>query len=170
MAAIYRRFSLFAIAILSAPLTLAGQAWSDTGALLSHTKINSTTMAGVGAVLHNGDELGDAVARLGDLDGPGPSVMALAVGAIDDDDGGPHRGAVYILFLNASGGVLSYRKISATKGGFTGTLDYADELGGAITNLGDLDGPGPSVCAIAVGAIGDDDGGLDRGAVYILFL
>jgi hypothetical protein len=91
--------------------------------------------------------------------------MALAVGAISDDDGGTHQGAVYILFLNASGGVLSQQKISATQGNFTGPLDASDELGGAITSLGDLDGAGPSVDVIAVGAAGDDDGGIDRGAV-----
>ncbi len=150
--------------------TTPGPAWSQPGTVLAHSKINSATMAGIGAVIDDGDEFGDAVAALGDLDGPGPSVAAIAVGAINDDDGGPHLGAVYILFLNASGGVLSHRKISATQGNFTGTLDFADELGSSIVSLGDLDGPGPSAVALAVGAINDDDGGPDRGAVYILFL
>ena len=35
--------------------------------------------------------------RVGDIDADG--VGALAVGAIGDDDGGPDRGAVWILFL-----------------------------------------------------------------------
>ncbi len=156
--------------IVLATATIFGTAWSQPGTLLSHTKINSNTLAGLGAPLDDTDEFGDAVAALGDLDGPGPSVAALAVGAIADDDGGTHRGAVYILFLNAAGSVLSYQKISATQGNFTGTLDAGDEFGGALASLGDLDGPGPSVAALAVGAIGDDDGGVERGAVYILFL
>ena len=161
------------LAILCIPLSaaiFAGGAWAEPGTVLSHTKMNYATLAGVGAVIDDGDEFGDAVASLGDLDGPGPSVTALAVGAINDDDGGSHLGAVYILFLNASGAVLSHQKISATQGNFTGTLEFGDELGGAITSLGDLDGPGPSVGALAVGVINDDDGGPDRGAVYILFL
>jgi len=149
---------------------LAGAAGAQPGAMISYSKINSATMAGLGVPLDNGDEFGDAVAGLGDLDGPGPSVTALAVGAISDDDGGDHRGAVYILFLDASGSVLSQQKISSTHGNFTGILDYNDEFGGAIASLGDLDGPGPSAGAIAVGAVNDDDGGLDRGAIYILFL
>jgi hypothetical protein len=149
---------------------LAGGAGAQPGAVISYSKINSSTMAGLGVPLDNGDEFGDAVAGLGDLDGPGPSVAALAVGAISDDDGGDHRGAVYILFLGASGNVLSQQKISSTQGNFTGVLDYNDEFGGAIASLGDLDGPGPSAGAIAVGAVNDDDGGLDRGAIYILFL
>jgi flagellar hook capping protein FlgD len=147
--------------------TIVHTAWSAPGSLLSQSKINNSTLPGQ---IDDGDELGDSVANLGDLDGPGPSVVALAVGAVNDDDGGAHRGAVYILFLNAAGSVLSYQKISLTQGGFIGTLDQGDELGGAVTSLGDLDGPGPSKIAIAVGAAHDDDGGLDRGAIYILFL
>jgi hypothetical protein len=173
MIRIHRRASIPALTALSALLgvaVLAGSAWSQPGAVLAHTKINSATMAALGAVIDDGDEFGDAVANLGDLDGPGPSVVALAVGAINDDDGGSHLGAVYILFLNASGSVLSYQKISATQGNFTGILNFGDELGSSITSLGDLDGAGPSARAIAVGTINDDDGGPDRGAVYILFL
>ena len=37
-----------------------------------------------------------------------------------------------------------------------------------MTSIGDLDGD--SITDLAVGAFGDDDGGTDRGAVYILFL
>lgn len=167
------RVSALALAILCGSLALAalpGRAWPQAGTLLSYTKIDNTTMAGLGVPLDNGDEFGDAVASLGDLDGAGPSTVALAVGAISDDDGGDHRGAVYILFLNDTGSVLSYQKISSTQGNFPGPLGYDDEFGGAITSLGDLDGAGPSAGAIAVGAINDDDGGPDRGAVYILFL
>ena len=138
--------------------------------MASYTIIDYATMAPFGTPLDNGDEFGDAVANLGDLDGPGPSVDALAVGAISDDDGGQHRGAVYILFLDPVGTVLSSQKISATQGNFTGVLDFGDEFGGALAWLGDLDGAGPSAGALAVGAINDDDGGTNRGAVYILFL
>jgi hypothetical protein len=168
-----RQISTPHLALLCAALavaTLADGAWSQPGTVLSFSKINHATMAAVGATIDDGDEFGDAVAGLGDLDGPGPSVAALAVGAINDDDGGSHLGAVYILFLDAQGAVMSHQKISSTQGNFTGILSFGDELGGAITHLGDLDGPGPSVAAIAVGAINDDDGGIDRGAIYILFL
>ncbi len=153
-----------------ASVTVVGRAWSQAGTVLSHSKINSDDLDAVGLPLDDADEFGDAVASLGDLDGAGPSVTALAVGAVGDDDGGSHYGAVYILFLNVAGDVLSYQKISSTQGNFTGQLGLDDEFGGSITSLGDLDGAGPSVRAIAVGAIGDDDGGVDAGAVYILFL
>jgi len=140
-----------------------------TGNVLSYQKISSTA-GNFSAPLLNLDEFGTSVAYLGDLDGAGPSVAALAVGAPGDDDGGSGRGAVYVLFLASTGNVLSYQKISSTQGGFAGALDNLDEFGGAVAGLGDLDGAGPSVAALPVGAVGDDDGGQDRGAVYVLFL
>ncbi len=83
-----------------------------------------------------------------------------------DDDGGTNRGAVWILFLNPNGTVKSHQKISHTQGGGP-RLDNNDVFGIA-GSLGDLDGDG--VRDLAVGAIWDDDGGTDRGAVWILFL
>ncbi len=66
------------------------------------------------------------------------------------------------------GWVLSHQKISDTDGGFTGILVNFDWLGTSMASLGDLDGDG--VGDLAVGAPGDNDGGLQRGAVWILFL
>ena len=60
-----------------------------------------------------------------------------------------------------------HQKISAIEGGFAGGLGD-DRFGTSITPLGDLDGDG--VTDLAVGAGHDDDGGADRGAVWILFL
>src|SRR5690606_28305455 len=57
---------------------------------------------------------------------------------------------------------------SGTIGGFGGTLSYEDWFGYSVCSMGDLDGDG--IVDIAVGAIKDDDGGTDRGAVWILFL
>lgn len=139
------------------------------GSVLSYQKI-SDTAGNFTAVLDNSDDFGSSLAYLGDLDGAGPSVAALAVGCAGDDDGGTDRGAMYILFLNSAGSVLSYQKISDTAGNFTAVIDNADEFGGAVTSLGDLDGAGAAAVAIAVGCIGDDDGGTNRGAVYVLFL
>ncbi len=139
------------------------------GSVLSYQKI-SDTAGNFTAVLDNTDEFGTSVSSLGDLDGAGPSVLALAVGAAADDDGGTNRGAVYVLFLDSAGLVLSFQKISDTAGNFTAIIDSADEFGGGVVGLGDLDGAGPSAGALAVATVGDDDGGLSRGAVYILFL
>ena len=140
------------------------EAHSD-GTVKSEQKI-SDTAGGFNGILDNFDQFGVSVAGLGDLDGDG--VSDLAVGAFGDGDGGPGRGAVYILFMNADGTVKSDQKISDTAGGFNGVLDNFDQFGISIASMGDLDGDG--VSDLAVGAIGDDDGGTLRGAVYILFM
>ena len=74
---------------------------------------------------------------------------------------------MYILFLNANGTVRAEQKISETVGGKAATLDPGDSFG-SVAGIGDLNGDG--VNDIAVGATLDDDGGADRGAVYVLFL
>ncbi len=112
------------------------------------------------------DYFGWSVGTLGDLDGDGAS--DLAVGAVGDDDGGTTHGAVWVLFLNLDGTVKSHQKISDTQGGFTGILDTDDWFGYSVPLLGDLDGDG--VSDLAVGAAGDDDGGAQHGAVWVLFL
>ena len=92
----------------------------------------------------------------------------VAVGTKFDDDGGTDRGAVWVLFLNTNGTVKSHQKISDTEGNFTGVLGNSGGFGVSVSSLGDLDGDG--VTDLAVGATGDDDGGTNRGAVWVLFL
>ncbi len=117
-------------------------------------------------ILNNGDQFGSAVASIGDLNGDG--VFDLAVGAPQDSDGGAGRGAVWILFLNADGTVRLTQKISDEAGGFNGDLNNGDQFGGAVADIGDLDGDG--VTDLAVGAQQDSDGGVGKGAVWILFM
>ena len=78
---------------------------------------------------------------------------------------------MWILFLNPNGTVKSQltQKISSTQGGLTGALVDGDGFGLSGGSLGDFDGNGPSVLALAVGAAGHDEAIL-RGAVWVLFL
>ncbi len=157
------------------PFADRGAVWvlflNPDGTVKAEQKI-SDTAGGLQGMLGDSDFFGISVARLGDLDGDG--VEDLAVGAVGDDDGGlsSNRGAVWMLFLNPDGTVKAEQKVSDTAGGFEGTLDDFDQFGYSIALLDDLDGHG--VADLAVGAVGDDDGGsglsADRGAVWMIFL
>ena len=137
----------------------------SNGDVLSGQKISNTS-GYFGGQLDNGDLFGVSLAEIGDLDGDG--VLDLAVSASGDDDGGTGRGSVWILFMNTDGTVKTSTKISDTAGGFTGQLDDSDGLGRSVCKLGDLDNDG--VNDIAVGAVNDDDGFTDAGAMWIMFL
>ncbi len=80
-----------------------------------------------------------------------PALLAPALAAQDDP-----------------GDVASLVSLGAGSGGFPGTLDPGDAFGASMAFIGDLDGDG--VEDLAVGAPGDDDGGPDRGAVWICFM
>ena len=136
---------------------------TPTGTVKSFQTIANQT--GGGPALVNGDAFGSSVTSLGDLDGDG--VTDLAVGAYLDDTGGTDRGAIYVLFMNTDGTARSFQKIAHNTGGGP-TLTNIDYFGRAASSLGDLDGDG--LPDLAVGASGDDTGGTDRGAVYVLFL
>ena len=136
------------------------------GIVSSYQKISDTSSSGLAADLASSDYFGWSVAAIGDLDEDG--VPDLVVGAQRDDDGGTDRGAVYVLYMEADGLVASDRKISSTSGGFTGVLDNSDYFGSSVASIGDLDSNG--VMDIAVGAYLDDDGGGDRGALWVLFM
>jgi len=116
--------------------------------------------------LKNGDFFGFSAANIGDFNGDG--IEDIVVGAPHDDDGGIDSGAIYILFLNKDGTVKSYQKISASEGNFKGKLDAGDNFGKAVANVGDFDEDG--IADLAVGAYWDDDGDINSGAIYILFL
>jgi hypothetical protein len=121
-----------------------------------------------GPSLANQDRFGHAVAKLGDIDGDG--VQDLAVGAYLDDTGGDsisNRGAVYVLRMNADGSVKATTKIASGLNGGP-SLSDSDFFGSSLAGLGDVDGDG--IGDLAVGSTGDDGGGLNRGAVYVLRL
>ncbi len=137
----------------------------DAHIVKTHQKI-SDIEGGFNGTLDNQDYFGRSVSQIGDLDGDG--ITDIAACAYWDDDGGTNKGAVWILFMNRNGTVKSHQKISDTEGNFTGTLDIGDYWGESVTELGDLNGDG--VLDIAVSAARDDDGGFNKGAVWILFL
>ena len=80
---------------------------------------------------------------------------------------------IYSLFLlysisTAQTTISTFTKISSTTGNLSETISDSDNFGVAMDSLGDLNNDG--INDIVVGANRDDDGGTDKGAVYILFL
>lgn len=64
--------------------------------------------------------------------------------------------------------VVLYEKIADGLGGFDGTIEDGDWFGYSVESIGDLNGD--NIEDLAVGSLKDDDGGFNRGAIYILFL
>jgi len=135
------------------------------GTVRLEQKISDDT-GGFTGDLDGNDQFGRALASIGDLNNDG--VRDLAVGVPNDDDSGTDRGAVWILFMNLDGTVNSAQKISSDEGNLDPNPDNGDHFGSSVAVIGDLNDDG--VIDLAVGSTGDDDGGTDRGAVWILFL
>ena len=146
------------LGLLAAPLSAQGN-------VIIEPKISSTS-GGFGGTLLTQTRFARGLACLGDVDGDG--VTDLAVAEHKDDDGGPLRGACWVVFQNADGTVKGQQKISDTQGGFTGVIDDFDSFGFSVAGLGDLDLDG--VPDLVAGSPDDNDGGFDRGSIWVLFL
>ena len=84
-----------------------------------------------------------------------------------NDEGNNTTGAFFMIMLNSNGTVKSYQEVSVSAGGFAGVAQSGDEVA-SVCNIGDFDGDG--VTDLAVGAQGDDDGGSNRGAIYLMMM
>ncbi len=125
----------------------------------------SDTKGDFSGSLDNGDRFGQSLAMLGDVDGDGhPSLAVGALASSDIND----PGSVWILELNDDGTVRNQQQIAENTGGFGGSLSGTDKFGSGVASLGDLDADGNS--DLAIGARATSDGGLKRGAVWIVDL
>ncbi len=141
-------------------------AFLDTDGTILQTQRIADAGGGFGGSLDDDDRFGSAVADIGDVNGDG--VTDLVVGAPNDDDGGSNAGAVWILMMKADGKVASQQKITEGAGGFDASLSADDQFGASVAGIGDLDNDG--IPDVAIGAPGGDDGGTDRGEIWIVFL
>ncbi len=132
---------------------------------VSSTVLLSSSSNGI-PTLATGDAFGSRLTGLGDLDLDG--VEDIAVLASGDDAAGANTGAVYICLLNTNGTAKSTVKITAGLNGFAGSFTSGRSFSGDVTEVGDMDQDG--VQDIAVGSTNADDGGTDRGGLWILLM
>ena len=154
---------------------LAVGAWGDDDGSYNRGAVYLFTVGGSGSTvtqavkLSHGAALSSGTVALdnGDMFGWSVSLSTdgtkLAVGAIGDDDGGSGRGAVYLYTVGGSGATWGSTVTQAVK--------LSDSHASISLDNGDNFGNGVSLSAdgtkLAVGAWGDNDGGTDRGAVYL---
>ena len=132
------------------------------GSVKSTVAINDTTANG--PTLNTEDFFGTFVASLGDLNRDG--IQDIVVGANGDDAGGDNKGAIHIMFMNTDGSVKSTVEINDNTANGP-SLNDSDFFGRSVASLGDLNRDG--IPDIAVGAIGDDAGGTNKGTTHIIF-
>ncbi|MCR4314432.1 MAG: integrin alpha, partial [Candidatus Uhrbacteria bacterium] len=108
-----------------------------------------------------GDNAGYSLAGAGDVNDDG--IDDLAIGAPNDDDGETDAGAVYVLYGPLSSGTVGLASADLK---LTGEAT-GDATGRSIAGAGDVNDDG--VDDLAVGVVGDEDGGNNAGAVYILY-
>ena len=128
-----------------------------------HVKISDNLSGFYPSDLDYGDKFGFSVTNIGDYDGNG--INDLAVGAPVDENVQGYDGAVYILLMDKFDEpniVLDHIKIADGLSGFTPSgLDGADAFGSSVAKIGDY---------LAVGAQKDENGELNDGSLYILFM
>ena len=114
----------------------------------------------------NGDHAGTTMASIADLNGDGKA--EVLIGAPGSDATGANAGAAYVVFGKATDTAVALANVTAGTGGFRITGEAAgDTAGSALTSVGDMNGDG--LAEIVVGAYGNDAGGVDAGAVYVVF-
>jgi hypothetical protein len=113
---------------------------------------------------------GFPVAAIGDLNGDGRD--EILIGAPSEPDG-QRTGAAYVVWGKADGALVSLGEVAAGRGGFKILGEAAsDALGGSglsysLAAVGDLNGDG--LPEVSVGAHGNDAGGRDAGAAYVVW-
>ncbi len=149
---------LACLATLAAPQAAASDSPPE---VVAQQKVNGSE-GGFGGLLGAIDSFGGAVAVLGDLDGDGN--QDVAVGAPRST--GPDGGAVWLLYLQADGTVISEVRLDATTAGLP--LDASDNFGDALAVPGDLDLDGD--LELAVGAPNHGTTLFAPGSVFVLSL
>ncbi|MFO1038997.1 MAG: FG-GAP-like repeat-containing protein [Geminicoccaceae bacterium] len=136
-------------------------------ATLGLASVGSTT-PGVKLQGLAGELAGYSVSSCGDINGDG--YADLVVGAPNNSSKGTISGAAYVLFGKAAAftSTLSLAQAASGLGGFKIQGQNAGDVAGtSVSSAGDINGDGFS--DLLIGAYGNDAGGTDAGAAYVVF-
>jgi len=127
---------------------------------------------GQGGLKIQGETAGDVAAYsgppIGDVDGDG--FDDLIIGAPGNDDGGSDAGAAYIIFGSDHefSALLDLDAVAQGQGGVKiRGANAGDRAGYSVAGAGDINGDG--IDDVILGAQGDDGGGSNAGAAYVVF-
>jgi len=147
------------------PVRTAPVVYGD-GGVRRYAFVSGGAVAG-GAALQDGE--------MSPLDPPpsetGPTSLLLLGDPDETVSGLDGAGAVYLLHLSRGELSIAKRLPTSTGGRIDSksiSLSAHDHFGASVQAIADLDGDG--IPELAIGAPGDDSGGTDAGAVYIVFL
>ncbi|GAB6141325.1 hypothetical protein JCM14076_20540 [Methylosoma difficile] len=113
-----------------------------------------------------GDHAGQVITSINSLNGDAKA--DILVGAAGNDAGGVDAGAAYVVWGKAADGAVNLSNVATGTGGFRIMGQNAgDGAGQALAKLGDVNGDG--LADILVGAMGNDAGGSNAGAAYVVF-
>ncbi len=113
-----------------------------------------------------GDHAGQVLTSIGDLNGD--TKAEVVVGASGNDAGGVDAGAVYVVWGKSSNSIVNLTAVTAGTGGYRIIgQNVGDAAGQALAMLGDQNADGKA--DILVGAAGNDAGGINAGAAYVVY-
>ena len=113
------------------------------------------------------DQAGSSVSSAGDVNGDG--IDDLLVGAWHNFAAGPTAGAAYVVFGDTSvTTAVNLDDVANGTGGFRIVGEVGNDYAGfSVSSAGDVNGDG--VDDVIVGAFGDDTGGNQAGAAYVVY-
>jgi large repetitive protein len=118
-----------------------------------------------------GEHFGSSVAGIGDINADGVRDIVIGMEGFEVNALSTDEGAAMIVPLQASGAAVAGVTHLVTDGSAdlpANSLDLLDGFGNAVAGPGDIDGDG--IPDVVVGAHLDDDGSLDHGAAWVLFM
>lgn len=147
--------------VISSIIFFSTSVFAQFGVPTGSTKINYYEPA----FLSGPTRMGEAATYLDDANANG--INEIIFGDNTYSGTATYQGALWVSYLNTQLYADSVIRITEAEMNLPTPLDSGDFFGRTLINLGDVDGNGYT--DLAVSAPGDDDAGLDSGAVYILF-